>query len=151
MSRIKARMSLKPPRSKWETATLCATWCKKYKPYIGCCFVLKLATCLVKVACPDANNYFRERPLNKPRGGGIFPWAGIFFSQHTGAEKFFSGVYGANIFFYKFYNRNFQRVEPDVFLIAALGLVVLFRFVFFLASSRGREFFSKQNPAPLLI
>ena len=45
----------------------------------------------------------RERPLNKQGGAGIFPWAGKFFSQHTGVEKFFSGVYGANFLFSVFF------------------------------------------------
>ena len=77
----------------------------------------------------------------------VAPWAEMFFSQHTGAENFFLGVYGANISFYNSYNCNFRTTEPGFFFFLA-GLGPVFFFGGGLHPRPGIFFQKKSQPPP---
>ena len=54
--------------------------------------------------------------IKKAGGGRSFPWARILFPQHTGAKKFFSGVYGAIFFFTNSPVVTFRQLSQPLFL-----------------------------------
>ena len=87
----------------------------------------------------------RERPFYKHAGGGgVFPWTGIFFSQHTGAEKFFSGVYiWSQFFFSQILQLSLSDKWARLFFYSGVGTSFFF-FGFIL----GREIFFKKIPPP---